>query len=65
MWPKLTVSGIIGSSKSGRSAVILNGQMLCPGDTMEGVSVESIDKQRVKLKFNGEVKMLSVGSSTE
>ncbi len=65
MWPKLTVSGIIGSSKSGRSAVILNGQMLSPGDTIEGVSIESVDKQKVKLKYSGETKMLSVGASTE
>ncbi len=65
MWPKLTVSGIIGSSKSGRSAVIMNGQMLSPGETIEGVTIESIDKQKVRLKYSGEVKLLSVGASTE
>ncbi|MEI8138733.1 MAG: hypothetical protein WCI03_02575 [bacterium] len=65
VWPKLTVSGIIGSSKNGRSAVILNGQMMSPGETIEGVVIDSIDKQKVKLKFSGEVKLLSVGATTE
>jgi hypothetical protein len=65
IWPKLVVSGIIGSSKNGRSAAIMNGQMLSPGETIEGVTIESIDKQKVKLKFSGEVKLLSVGASTE
>ena len=65
IWPKLVVSGIIGSSKNGRSAAIMNGQMLSPGETIEGVTIESIDKQKVKLRFSGEVKLLSVGASTE
>lgn len=65
LWPKLTVSGIIGSSKSGRSAAIMNGQMLSPGESIEGVTIESIDKQKVKLRYNGEIKSLSVGASTE
>ncbi len=65
IWPKITVSGIIGSSKNGRSAAIMNGQMLGPGESLEGVTVEAIDKQKVKLKYSGEVKSLSVGASTE
>ena len=65
LWPKLTVSGIIGSAKSGRSAAIINGQMLSPGDTIEGVTIESIEKQKVKLQFSGEIKTLSMGGSTE
>lgn len=65
IWPKLVVSGIIGSSKSGRSAVIMNGQMLSPGEAIEGVTIESIDKQKVKLRYSGEVKLLAVGASTE
>jgi len=64
-WPKLVVSGIIGNFKSGRTAAIINGQMISSGDTIEGVRVESIDKQTVKLKFNGEIKTLSAGASTE
>lgn len=65
LWPKIMVSGIIGSSKNGRSAAILNGQMLSPGETIEGVTIESIDKQKVKLRYNEEIKLLSVGASTE
>lgn len=65
VWPKLIVSGVIGSVKSGRSAAILNGQMLSLGDTIEGVTIDAIDKQKVKLRYRGEVKTLTVGTSTE
>lgn len=65
LWPKLLVTGIIGSSRTGHGAAIVNGQMLSPGDSLEGVKIETIEKQRVKLAFQGEVKFLSVGGSTE
>lgn len=65
LWPKLSVTGIIGSSRTGHSAAIVNGQMLSPGDSLEGVRIEAIEKQRVKLVYQGEVKSLSVGGSTE
>lgn len=65
IWPKLVVTGLIGSSKTGHSAAIVNGQMLSPGDSIEGVKIESVEKQRVKLAFQGETKLLSVGGSTE
>ena len=65
IWPKLIISGIIGSSKNGRSAAIINGQMLSPGENVEGVTIGAIENQKVKLIFNGEVKTLSVGASTE
>jgi hypothetical protein len=65
LWPKLIVTGIIGSSRTGHSAAIVNGQMLSPGDSLEGVRIEAIEKQRVKLVYQGEVKSLSVGGSTE
>jgi len=64
-WPKLLVTGIIGSRRNGHSAAIVNGQMLSPGDSLEGVKIEAIEKQRVKLAFQGEEKFLSVGGSTE
>ena len=65
LWPKLLITGIIGRNKGGQSAVIINGQMLSPGDSLEGVKIEVIEKQRVKLVFQGEVKLLSVGGTTE
>jgi hypothetical protein len=65
LWPKLLITGIIGRNKGGESAVIINGQMLSPGDSLEGVKIEGIEKQRAKLVFQGEVKLLSVGGSTE
>ena len=65
VWPRLTVTGIIGSSKTGHGATIINGQMLGPGDSIEGVKIGSIEKQKVKLVFTGEVRFLGVGGSTE
>jgi hypothetical protein len=65
LWPRLVVSGVIGSSKNGHSAVIINGQMLSPGDSIEGVKILSIEKQRVKLSLQDEFRYVSVGSSTE
>ncbi len=65
LWPKLLITGIIGRNKGGQSAVIINGQMLSPGDSLEGVKIEGIEKQRAKLVFQGEVKLLSVGGTTE
>lgn len=65
LWPRLTVSGVIGSSKNGHSAVIINGQMMSPGDLIEGVKILSIEKQRVKLSLQNEFRYVSVGSSTE
>lgn len=64
IWPKLLVTGIIGR-KGGQSAVIINGQMLSPGDSLEGVKIEGIEKQRAKLVFQGEIKLLAAGGSTE
>ena len=65
LWPKLLITGIIGRNKGGESAVIINGQMLSPGDSLEGVKIEGIEKQRAKLVFQGETKLLSVGGTTE
>ena len=64
-WPRLTVSGIIGNIRSGRCAAIINGQTLAKGDSIEGVRVEGIENQKVKLSFNHEVKLVAVGATTE
>ncbi len=65
IWPRLLISGIIGGGKTGHSAVIINGKMLSPGDSIENVKVVTIEKQRVKLVYAGEDRVLSAGSSTE
>lgn len=66
VWPKLTVTGLIGSAKERvKSAAIINGQMVMPGAVVEGVKIESIDKQGVKLSYEGEFRTLSVGGTTE
>ena len=65
IWPRLLISGIIGGGKTGHSAVIINGKMLSPGDSIENVKVVTIEKQRVKLVYEGEDRVLSAGSSTE
>lgn len=64
-WPKLIVTGLIGSPRSGKSAAIINKQMVEPGAVIEGVKVQAIDKQGVKLSYQGETRTLSVGGSTE
>ena len=64
-WPRLTVSGIIGGGRAGHSAVIINGKLLSVGDSIEAVKVLAIEKQRVKLAFEGEERSLGAGSTTE
>lgn len=64
-WPKLFITGIIGSTKSGHSAAIINGQMYSPGDSVEGVRIEAVEHQRIRLSFNGETRTVSIGAITE
>lgn len=64
-WPRLTITGLIGAARDGKGAAIINGQMVMPGALIEGVRVEAIGRQGVKLSFEGESKTLSVGGSTE
>ncbi len=64
-WPRLTITGLIGAGRGGKSAAIINGQMVLPGATIEGVKVEAISRQGVKLSFEGESRTLIVGGSTE
>lgn len=65
VWPRLTVTGIIGTARGGKSAAIINGQMVAPGETIEGARIESIDRQGVRIRFDGESRTLSVGGSTD
>jgi hypothetical protein len=65
MWPRLTVSGIIGTSRGSRGAAIINGQMLAIGASVEGVRVIAVDKQGVELSFGGETRTLTVGGTTD
>ena len=64
-WPKLTMTGFIGATRGGKSAAIINGQMVTPGTMVEGVKIEAIDRQGVRISFEGESRTLAVGSSTE
>lgn len=65
VWPKLTVTGLIGASRGSKSAAIINGQMVSSGSMIEGVKVEAIDRQGVQLSYEGEVRTLAVGGSTD
>ena len=65
VWPRLTVSGFMGGGRTVRSTVIINGQMLTQGDTLDGAKVVTIDKRGVTLSFSGETRTLAVGTSTE
>ena len=64
-WPRLLISGVIGGGKTGHSAVIINGRLLSPGESIDSVKVVAIDRQRVKLVYEGEERVLSAGSTTE
>lgn len=64
-WPKLTVTGIIGTAQGTKSAAIINRQVVEAGGTIEGVRVESIDRKGVRLSYEGETKTLPVGGTTE
>ncbi len=65
IWPRLAVSGIIGTSRGARGAAIINGQMLSIGSTIEGVKIITIDKQGVQLRLGDETRTLTVGGTTE
>ena len=63
-WPRLTVTGLIGSAR-GRGAAIINGQTVGPGNTIEGVKIIAVEKQGVRVSFGGETRVLPAGSTTE
>jgi hypothetical protein len=65
IWPRLSVSGIIGTSSGSRGAAIINGQMLGIGSTIEGVKIIAVDKQGVQLRLGDETRTLTVGGTTE
>ena len=65
IWPRLSVSGIIGGGKKGYYAAIINGKTLCPGDTTEGVKIKAIENQKVRLVYEGEERTLSAGGIIE
>jgi len=64
VWPRLTVSGLMGGGRT-RSTVIVNGQMLTQGDTVDGAKIIAIEKHGVTFTFSGETRTLAVGTSTE
>ena len=65
VWPRLTVSGFMGGGRTVRSTVIINGQMLTQGETIEGAKIVAVEKRGVTLSFSGETRTLAVGTSTE
>lgn len=65
VWPKLEVNGLIGGGQSGRSAAIINRQMVEPGVVLEGVRVDAIERNGVRLSFQGETRLVAVGGTTE
>lgn len=65
VWPRLAVSGVIGSTKAGRGTVLINNQMVAVGESIEGAKVLAVTKQGVTLTYSGETRTLSVGTATE
>jgi hypothetical protein len=60
-WPKLKISGVIGSGKTG--AVIINGRTVDVGGRISGVAVEDIRDGAVILKYRNETRKLRSGES--
>lgn len=65
VWPKLVVNGLMGGGRGGRSAAMINRQMVEPGVVLEGVRVEAIERNGVRLSYQGETRLVSVGGTTE
>lgn len=64
VWPRLAVTGVMGG-RAGHGAVIINGQMLNVGETVEGARIVSADRRGVTLTFSGETRTVAVGTATE
>jgi cytoskeletal protein RodZ len=60
-WPVLNVSGLVG--KGARGAAIINRQVVGVDETIEGARVISIERQGVKIEFQGETQLFKVGSA--
>ena len=65
VWPKLVISGFISTARGSHGAAIVNGQMVAPGDTIEGVRVIAVDKHGVQFRYGSETQTLAVGGTTE
>lgn len=60
-WPALKITGVMGKGKTGTA--IINGQYLNPGESIEGVLVESIAGGMVTLKYKNKTVKLASGNS--
>jgi len=65
VWPKLVISGFISAAHGVRGAAIVNGQMVGPGDMVEGVKVIAVDKHGVQFRYGSETQTLAVGGTTD
>jgi hypothetical protein len=64
-WPKLTVAGFISKGRGAKGAAIVNGQVVGPGDVVEGVKIIAVEKQGVLMGLGGQTQTVVVGGTTE
>jgi hypothetical protein len=62
-WPKLALKGVVGKGQSG--SAFINSEVVGPGEQIEGVKVVAIDKGAVRLEYQGETRILKVGTAIE
>ena len=61
-WPVLTLDGFVGRGKSGTA--VLNGEIVPVGNTIQDVEVMLIESRSVILKYNGQLRRIRRGQTT-
>jgi hypothetical protein len=62
-WPELTLDGFVGRGKSGTA--VLNGEIVPVGNTIQDVEVMLIESRSVILKYNGQLRRIRRGQTTD
>ena len=63
-WPSIKIDGTM-AAKEGKGAAILDGTIVPVGLSHKNVTVVSVDKKTVTLRFGDDVQVFATGSSTE
>ena len=62
-WPALTLDGFVGRGRSGTA--VLNGEIVPVGNTIQDVEVMLIESRSVILKYNGQLRRIRRGQTTD
>lgn len=64
-WPRITVNGILSSSKQGGGAAILNNRMVGANELIEGARVVEVQARGVMMEYKGETRLLLIGQTAD